>query len=99
MQYDLHLYTYVLTTIQISHILSIQKTGIKLQNSSNVMNFIDVAHFTMTGSKLCLYSLKMALSCRNMLEWSDYNAFSWYIKWKYLDKDVPNEKCSAVFVV
>lgn len=75
------------------------KTGIKLQNSSIVMNFIDVTHFTIHVSELGLYSLQRALSCRNMLKWSDSIAFRWFIKWKYLEEDVQNEICSAVFVV
>jgi len=35
-------------------------------NVSKLMSFIDVINFTINGFKLYIYSLKMALSCRNM---------------------------------
>ena len=50
------------------------------------MNFNYVIHFTANSSKLGMYSLKMALECRNISEWSDHSvintvsAFSCYIK-------------------
>ena len=49
------------------------------------------AYFTIDGFKLVMYSLRMALWCRHMSDWSDYNviyvmgAFCWCIKRKCLN--------------
>jgi len=40
----------------------------QLQISSKVKNFTDVIHFNVNGFNLDMYSLKMALSCRNRSE-------------------------------
>lgn len=58
--------------------------------TSKVMISINVVLFAINGFKFGMYSLKVALSCQNMSEWSDCNvvcivsACSWYIKCKYL---------------